>query len=98
MTSARANGRAIGEAAPQRALRSQLRAALLAAIRSLYQYAALYSSLLMLCLICLTWSVISTPLFLLLPRSTGRRLGRYGIMRGFRLYAGWLTAVGAYRL
>jgi 1-acyl-sn-glycerol-3-phosphate acyltransferase len=61
-------------------------------------YVRLYSSLLVLALICLCWSLLTLPLYLLLPRRTGIAFGRYGIMAGFRLYGYWLTLVGAYRL
>jgi 1-acyl-sn-glycerol-3-phosphate acyltransferase len=98
MASVRAIGRAIGDAAPLRALRTQLRAQLRSATRACYEYAALHSSLLLLCSICLSWSVLTLPLYLLLPPRVGRRVGRYGIMTGFRLYAHWLSAIGAFRL
>jgi 1-acyl-sn-glycerol-3-phosphate acyltransferase len=66
--------------------------------RAVYEYAALSSSLVLLGSICLCWSLLSLPLYLLLPRALGRRLGRYGIMAGFRIYTGWLTRIGAYKL
>jgi 1-acyl-sn-glycerol-3-phosphate acyltransferase len=66
--------------------------------RAVYEYAALSSSLLLLGSICLCWSLLTLPLYLLLPRSRGRRFGRYGIMVAFRIYAGWLTRIGAYKL
>jgi 1-acyl-sn-glycerol-3-phosphate acyltransferase len=49
-------------------------------------------------LICLTWSVFALPLYFVLPREMGTRMGRYGIMRGFRLYAWSLSVTGTYRL
>jgi len=57
-----------------------------------------YSSLVVLGLICLSWTVLALPLYVLLPRRFGTALGRCGIMRGFRIYTGWLTFVRAYRL
>jgi 1-acyl-sn-glycerol-3-phosphate acyltransferase len=66
--------------------------------RAVYEYAALGSSLLLLGAICLCWSLLTLPLYALLPRPLGRALGRYGIMRGFRFYAWWLERIGAYRL
>jgi 1-acyl-sn-glycerol-3-phosphate acyltransferase len=64
----------------------------------LRDYLVLYSSLLLLALICLSWSLLTLPLYLLLPRRAGIAFGRYGIMAGFRLYSYWLTLVGAFRL
>ena len=61
------------------------------------EYCALYSSLLLLALICLGWSLLTLPLSLL-PRHTAMRLGRRGIMRGFGWFAAWLRLIGAYRL
>jgi 1-acyl-sn-glycerol-3-phosphate acyltransferase len=62
------------------------------------EFAALYTSLALLGLICLAWSLITLPLYPLLPRRAARAFGRRGIMGGFRLYAHWLQWVGAYRL
>lgn len=66
--------------------------------RILYEYVALYSSLTLLGIICLTWSCIALPLYHLLPRDLGTAIGRRGISSGFRLYAWSLAATGAYRL
>ncbi|MGB6309604.1 MAG: lysophospholipid acyltransferase family protein [Steroidobacteraceae bacterium] len=63
-----------------------------------YEYFALYSSLTLLGLICLTWSVCAVPLYFLLPPRIGIAVGRRGIMSGFRLYAWSLSITGAYRL
>jgi 1-acyl-sn-glycerol-3-phosphate acyltransferase len=63
-----------------------------------YEYFALYSSLTLLGLICLTWSVIALPLFFLLPARVGTAIGRRGIMSGFRLYAWSLSLTRVYRL
>jgi 1-acyl-sn-glycerol-3-phosphate acyltransferase len=68
------------------------------ALKTLYEYGALYSSLGVLGLICLAWSLIAVPLFFVLPEAAGTSLGRRGIMGGFRLYAWVLSATGAYRL
>ena len=57
-----------------------------------YEYFALYSSLALLGLICLTWSVFALPLYFILPRRSGTAVGRRGIMMGFRLYAWSLAA------
>jgi 1-acyl-sn-glycerol-3-phosphate acyltransferase len=66
--------------------------------RTLYEYFALYSSLTLLGVICLTWSVFALPLYFILPQRLGTAVGRCGIMRGFRLYAWSLSISGAYRL
>ena len=67
-------------------------------LRILYEYFALYSSLTLLGLICLTWSVFAIPLYFILPRRIGTAVGRRGIMSGFRIYAWSLSVTGAYRL
>jgi len=67
-------------------------------LRTAYDCAVFYSSLLVLGLICLSWTVIALPLYVLLPRRLGTVVGRFGIMGGFRTYTGWLTLVRAYRL
>src|SRR5271170_7097330 len=67
-------------------------------LKIIYEYFALYSSLTLLGLICLTWSVFALPLYVVLPRGLGTRVGRYGIMRGFRIYAWSLTVTRTYRL
>src|SRR6202035_3283444 len=66
--------------------------------RVLYEYFALYSSLTLLGVICLTWSVFALPLYFILPRDLGIAVGRRGIMAGFRIYAWSLSVTGAYRL
>jgi len=63
-----------------------------------YEYFALYSSLTLLGLICLTWSVFALPLYYILPERIGTAVGRRGIMTGFRLYAWSLSVTRAYRL
>ncbi|HMK86268.1 MAG TPA: lysophospholipid acyltransferase family protein [Steroidobacteraceae bacterium] len=69
-----------------------------ARLKVAYEYLALYSSLTLLGLICLTWSVLALPLYLLLPADIGTKVGRCGIMRGFRIYAWSLAVTRAYRL
>jgi 1-acyl-sn-glycerol-3-phosphate acyltransferase len=66
--------------------------------RCLYEYFALYSSLTLLGIICLTWSVFALPLYFVLPRDLGTVVGRRGIMTGFRIYAWVLSITGTYRL
>jgi 1-acyl-sn-glycerol-3-phosphate acyltransferase len=66
--------------------------------RVLYEYFALYSSLTLLGLICLTWSVFALPLYFMLPRRLGTKVGRAGITYGFRLYAWSLSITRTYLL
>jgi 1-acyl-sn-glycerol-3-phosphate acyltransferase len=66
--------------------------------RILYEYFALYSSLTLLGIICLTWSVFALPLYFILPRDLGTAVGRRGIMTGFRIYAWSLSSTGTYHL
>ena len=68
------------------------------ALKIIYGYFALYSSLTLLGLICLTWSLIALPLYYILPRRIGTAVGRRGIMAGFCLYAWSLRATRTYRL
>lgn len=67
-------------------------------LRILYEYFALYSSLTLLGIICLTWSVFALPLYFILPRDLGTAIGRRGIMSGFRIYAWSLSVTGTYHL
>ena len=67
-------------------------------LKTAYEYLALYTSLTLLGLICLTWSVFALPLYYLLPRSLGTKIGRRGIMQGFRIYAWSLSITRSYRL
>jgi 1-acyl-sn-glycerol-3-phosphate acyltransferase len=67
-------------------------------LKLLYEYFALYTSLTLLGLICLTWSVFAIPLYFVLPRRVGTVVGRRGIMTGFRIYAWSLRATGTYHL
>jgi 1-acyl-sn-glycerol-3-phosphate acyltransferase len=69
-----------------------------ALLRAGYEYAAFYGSMLVFGLLCLSWSLLTLPLYALLPRRTARAWGRYGIMGGFRLYSYWLGLLGVYRL
>jgi 1-acyl-sn-glycerol-3-phosphate acyltransferase len=67
-------------------------------IKNLYEYFALYSSLALLGLICLAWSIVALPLYFILPARLGTAVGRRGIMAGFRLYSWSLSITGTYRL
>jgi len=66
-------------------------------LRSVYDYVALYGLLIVLGLICLTWSLLAVLLHAL-PRRRRVAAGRFGIMAGFRLYSRFLSLSGAYRL
>src|SRR6202051_3296501 len=67
-------------------------------LKIIYEYFALYSSLALLGVICLTWPVFALPLYFVLPRRTGTAVGRRGIMTGFRIYAWSLSITRTYRL
>jgi 1-acyl-sn-glycerol-3-phosphate acyltransferase len=67
-------------------------------VKILYEYFALYSSLTLLAVICLTWSIFALPLYFILPRRLGTKVGRAGITYGFRLYAWSLSITRTYRL
>jgi 1-acyl-sn-glycerol-3-phosphate acyltransferase len=67
-------------------------------LKRIYEYFALYSSLTLLGLICLTWSLFALPLYFILPRRLGTAVGRRGIMSGFRIYAWSLSVTRTYRL
>jgi 1-acyl-sn-glycerol-3-phosphate acyltransferase len=71
---------------------------MLRTLKVIYEYFALYSSLTLLGLICLSWSIFALPLFYILPRRIGTAAGRRGIMCGFRLYAWSLSLTRAYVL
>src|SRR5271168_2825641 len=71
---------------------------MLRSLKITYEYFALYSSLTLLGLICLTWTVFALPLYFLLPRRLGTAVGRRGIMTGFSLYAWSLSITRAYHL
>ena len=71
---------------------------MLRTLKITYEYFALYSSLTLLGLICLTWSVFALPLYFILPRRLGTAVGRHGITIGFSLYAWSLSITRAYRL
>ena len=67
-------------------------------LRAFHECAVFYSSLIVLGLTCLSWTVIALPLYVILPRASGTAVGGFGIMAGFRVYTGWLRFVRAYRL
>ncbi len=67
-------------------------------MKPLYEYFALYSSLTLLGIICLVWSMFALQLYFILPRDLGTAVGRRAIMIGFRLYAWSLSVTGSYHL
>jgi 1-acyl-sn-glycerol-3-phosphate acyltransferase len=71
---------------------------MLRSLKITYEYFALYSSLTLLGLICLSWTVFALPLYFILPRRLGTAVGRRGIMTGFSLYAWSLSITRAYHL
>jgi 1-acyl-sn-glycerol-3-phosphate acyltransferase len=71
---------------------------MLRSLKITYEYFALYSSLALLGLICLTWSLFALPLYFILPRRLGTAVGRRGIMTGFSLYAWSLSITRTYYL
>jgi hypothetical protein len=50
-----------------------------APLRALYDYAALYGSMLVFRLLCLCWSLLTLPLYALLPRRIAMAWRRYGM-------------------
>jgi 1-acyl-sn-glycerol-3-phosphate acyltransferase len=67
-------------------------------VKIAYEYFALYTSLTLLGLICLIWSVFALPLYYILSRRMGTAIGRRGIMSGFRIYAWSLSVTRTYHL
>lgn len=67
-------------------------------MKTLYEYFALYSSLTLLGIICLVWSMFALPLYFILPRDLGTAVGRRAIMIVFRLYAWSLSVTRSYHL
>lgn len=63
-----------------------------------YEYFVLYSSLILLGIICLMWCGLALPLYFILSPDIGTSLGRRGISAGFRLYAWALSITGSYAL
>ncbi|HXQ31947.1 MAG TPA: lysophospholipid acyltransferase family protein [Steroidobacteraceae bacterium] len=67
-------------------------------LRHLFETLTMFSSLALLGVICLVWTVFALPLWLVLPRRLGVPCGRWGILIGFRVYVWSLRLTGAYRL
>ena len=66
-------------------------------MRYLWEALRLVLGLALLGAICLAWTVLALPL-LLLPGRRGERIGRLGILAGFRLFTWLLCLLGLYRL
>jgi 1-acyl-sn-glycerol-3-phosphate acyltransferase len=60
-------------------------------LHAAYEVLAMGLGLGMLAVICLIWVPVALPLYLLLPRNWGRRIGRLAIMVSFRFYLWFLT-------
>jgi len=71
--------------------------ALVISLRQVTETLIVFTSLSLLGLICLSWTVVAIPM-LLLPAKIGQRCGRLGILIGFRLYVWSLRLMGGYRL
>ena len=70
---------------------------MLRTLRHVIEALALYASLTLLGLICLSWTLIALPLWPVLPERLGARCGRRAILIGFRFYVWTLRLMGAYR-
>jgi len=66
-------------------------------LHRLYEYVALWFGLGLLGTLTLTWSLLSVPLYHVLPKRWADPLGRWAITTIFRLYLGALALVGACR-
>ena len=64
-------------------------------IRNAGNYLILGVGIVLFGLICFAWAVVASLLWPVLPARTGRRLGRRGAMRGFRIFMTTMEAVGA---
>jgi 1-acyl-sn-glycerol-3-phosphate acyltransferase len=63
----------------------------------LRDFARLYLAALILGVLCLAWSILALPLFWILPRNSGRAVGRWAIHTGFKAYLWMLEVIGACR-
>src|SRR3569833_2578847 len=67
------------------------------ALLTAYDYAVFYFCLIEFCDLSFAWSAIAAVLHLLLPEKIGRKVGRFGIMMGFRIFLGSLALSGRFR-
>jgi 1-acyl-sn-glycerol-3-phosphate acyltransferase len=77
---------------------SELSIALPWPLSTLRRYLTVYAGLLLLGLICLAWSVLALPAYVVMPARAGAAFGRAGIHHGFRIYVRALRALHGYRL
>lgn len=64
---------------------------------AVYDHVVFHVGLVWFGLICLSWTLCAVVLYPLLPRDLGRRIGRLGIMSGFRLFLVTLELTGRFR-
>jgi 1-acyl-sn-glycerol-3-phosphate acyltransferase len=67
-------------------------------IRSGWNYVVFALGIVLLSLICFAWALASWILWLVLPATKGRRIGRLGAMWGFRAFLAPMELLGAWRL
>jgi 1-acyl-sn-glycerol-3-phosphate acyltransferase len=67
-------------------------------VHTLYEYFALVFGLLVFGVLSLAWSVAAIVLHVVLPEARARRVGKWGISTGFRIFARALTLIRAYRI
>jgi 1-acyl-sn-glycerol-3-phosphate acyltransferase len=63
----------------------------------LKRYARVYMAWVFLAVVCLVWSIVALPAYLLLPVRSATIIGRSGIRTGFRFLVGVLQWMGIYR-
>lgn len=76
---------------------AEVKGASLSKPRMLWNALRMYFGLGLLGVLGLAWSLLAFPLYYLLPRESGRRVGRRLIYSGFRFYLRALAAIGACR-
>ena len=71
--------------------------AIIGAFGTMLSYLRVFVGWILLALICLAWSIIALPAYLLLPVRSGTAFGRAGIRAGFRLFVHVLQFMNIYR-
>jgi len=71
---------------------------LLHRLLTLYNYVIFYCCLLLIGVLCLSWSLPALLLHIVLPRRSGKQVGRFMIMAIFRLYLKVLMLTGRFHL